>query len=138
MAAKEFQINVNGYWREQNKSELPITSGIYCVYTCILDGNQGEVEVSRLIYVGSAENVNEKISKAEELSQWESYLSGGEQLAYTFGAVDSKFMERCASAIVFIHRPPANNGHSKKFSFEPTLIVLSGVTPFLRTIFLIS
>jgi hypothetical protein len=138
MVAKEFQINIDGYWHEQNKSELPIKSGIYCVYTCTHDGNQGEVEVSRLIYVGSAKNVNEKIAKAENLSQWQSYLSVSEQLCYTFGAVDSSFMERCASAIVFIHRPPANDGQANTFPFEPTMIVLSGLTHFLRTTFLVT
>src|SRR5271169_5494035 len=138
MATKEFQINVEGYWHEHNKSELPIKSGIYCVYSCTHDGNPREVEASRLIYVGSAENVNEKIAKAEDLSQWKSYLSDGELLGYTFGAVDSSFIERCADAIAFIHRPPANNGHLIKFNFEATLIVLSGITPFLRTTFLVT
>ena len=134
MAATQFKIKVDGFWREQNKSALPDKPGIYCVYAGTLD----EETISRLIYVGAAENVNEKLAKAEKLSQWESYLSSGEQLCYTFGAVDRKFAERCAAAIVFIHKPPANTDHVDQFQFEQTLITLSGLTPHLKTTFLIA
>ena len=95
MALREFKIEFNGYWREENKAALPCESGIYCVYACSFNAILKEVSISKLIYVGAAENVNEKIANHEKLGEWKGYLNYGEQLCYSFGAVERADRARC-------------------------------------------
>ncbi|MDR3576927.1 MAG: hypothetical protein P4L50_23925 [Anaerolineaceae bacterium] len=139
MPAEIFNIIIEGYWREHNKAGIPSQPGIFCVYACISDPELQEVSTSKLIYVGAAENVKEIIASDESLRHWQSYLSAGEQLCFTFGPLESAFLERCAAAIVFVHKPPANSGASiEKFQYERTIITLSGHTPFLKNTFLVT
>ena len=138
MVSKTFQINLTGYWQEENKSDIPHQSGIYCVYSGIYNRDLNQSSPSKLIYVGAAKNVNKEISTHKELWEWKRYVEEGEQLCYTFGAVDPADLQRCADAIIFINKPPANSGTSDKFQFEDTTITLSGEIPFLRASFLVS
>src|SRR5271157_2753596 len=128
MSLKEFKIEFNGYWREENKAWLPAESGIYCVYTCAYHPDLKEVTISKLVYVGAAENVNEKIANHEKLAEWQSYLNYAEQLCYTFAAVPRPERARCVAAIIFTHRPPANSDYLDRFPFERTILSLTGCT----------
>jgi len=132
---REFKIEFEGYWREENKAGLPSESGIYCVYTCRYNKIRQEVSISKLIYVGAAENVNEKIAYHEKLSEWKKYINYGQQLCYTFGAVERADRARCVAAIIFMHKPPANSDYLDKFPFERTILSLTGYTSRLRPIF---
>ena len=135
MPLREFKIEFNGYWREENKAALPCEFGIYCVYACSFNAIQKEVSISKLIYVGAAENVNEKIANHEKLGEWKGYLNYGEQLCYSFGAVEHADRARCVAAIIFTHRPPANSDYLDRFPFERTILSLTGHTPGLRSVF---
>ena len=137
MPLKEYRIEFKGYWREENKAGIPAESGIYCVYTCLFNRNNQEVSVTKLVYVGAAENVNDKIATHEKLAEWKGYLDYGEQLCYTFGAVPSADRARCVAAIIFTHHPPANTDYLLKFPFEKTILSLTGYTPMLRSIFMV-
>ena len=54
MAEKTFNQIFDGYWREQNKSGLPKSSGVYCVYECTYNKTEKTIEIHKLIYIGES------------------------------------------------------------------------------------
>jgi excinuclease UvrABC nuclease subunit len=126
MAAQTFTIEFDGYWREPNKGSVPDKSGVYCVYTCTYNKEEGTVSLQKLIYIGEAENVRSRISKHEQQKDWESHLKSGEVLCYSFGPVPSTDRKRCEAALIFKHKPPENTEHKDTFTFDKTTLNLSG------------
>jgi hypothetical protein len=58
--------HANGYWRAPDASGLPAKSGIYGVYACV-HNTQGEtVTLKRLLYLGEAANVQERVANHEK------------------------------------------------------------------------
>jgi len=41
-------VTFDGYWLDKNK--LPEESGIYCVYTCVLE-YENQIQIRELIYI---------------------------------------------------------------------------------------
>ena len=70
MVEKEYNLVFNGYWIDEKKSAIPSKSGIYCVYECTYnppkEGAKSTVNIHRLIYIGEADNVNDRIANHEK------------------------------------------------------------------------
>jgi len=77
--AKSISIEFDGYWRDENKGGLPARSGIYCVYECTHNVKQGTVSIHKLIYIGEAENVNDRIAKHEKCARWLKHVGQGNE-----------------------------------------------------------
>ncbi len=135
MAAQSFSIEFNGYWRESNKWSVPARSGIYCVYTCVRNVQEGTLSLKKLVYIGEADHVRNRISNHEKQDDWKSYLNKGEELCFSFGSIDSTYRERCEAALIFKHKPPENTEYVNSFPFDQTTLVLAGKTQFLVTSF---
>jgi hypothetical protein len=61
MVSKAYTLDFDGYWREPNVSDLPKQSGIYGVYACTFDTAEKTVSVKRLLYIGEAVNVCDRV-----------------------------------------------------------------------------
>lgn len=72
--SKTFTQNIEGYWRDINKGGLPSYSGVYFVYTATYNKNNDTVTLNRLIYIGTADNVNSRIAGHEKDANWRRYL----------------------------------------------------------------
>ncbi|MFC5705424.1 GIY-YIG nuclease family protein [Aeromonas eucrenophila] len=133
--AKKYEIYFDSYLRDSDKSSIPTESGIYCVYSYLLNTETGKDTIKELIYIGQAEDVNSRLANHEKLEKWKAQLNKGEKLCYSFGAVSKSDLDRCESALIFHHQPPVNIEYKKEFNFPETSIVLTGKTARLTSKF---
>jgi len=125
---RTFYQNIDGYWRDINKSGLPAHSGIYFVYRCTYNPLEKTVSLHQLIYIGEAENVNSRISCHERYDDWIKQLKFGETLCFSTTMVPSPDRCRVEAAYIFKHKPPLNTSCIYSFNYDTTRIISSGAT----------
>lgn len=126
-----FNININGYWRDKNKKGLPSHSGVYFVYEAQYVESNDTVSLLKLIYIGEAGNVNERILVHEKYALWQRYVNPGNELCFSTGYIESSNRCRVEAAYIFRHKPPANSSCKEAFSYDTTTVVSSGKTALL-------
>jgi len=131
MAAKSYALEFAGYWREQNISGIPGKSGVYCVYACKYDPRAKQVWLHRLIYIGEADNVRQRVAGHEKRDDWRDHLNRGEELCFSFASVQSSDRQRVEAAMIFHHKPPVNEEYKHSFPFDSTTISTSGCNALL-------
>lgn len=132
---KTISLNFDGYWREINKGGVPAESGVYCVYACTYNQNEGTVSLRELMYVGESENVRERLANHERLSDWKKRLKSGETLCYSVALVSGNDRNRAEAAVIFHHKPPCNTEYKYSFPYEATVIQTSGKNALLDSFF---
>ena len=135
MATQTFNIDIQGYWRDKNKSGIPKHSGVYFVYEGSYNPHNDKVTLHRLIYIGESEDVNDRIQNHEKYGEWKKYVSVGRELCFSTGEVAGIYRERVEAAFVFEHKPPVNTEYKNSFPFDQTTIVSTGMTRLLNTNF---
>jgi len=138
MAEQSFNLNFKGYWHEANIVSIPPEGGLYCVYSCTYNKDNDTVAVNKLIYIGEADDVNQRISKHEKWQAWKSHLNSGEEVCFSTAHVDSTSRERIEAALIFKHKPPVNDDYKYSFPFDRTTILVSGVSALLVQIFTVN
>lgn len=134
MAAQTYNLSFSGYWLDRNKESIDSSSGVYCVYACTSNPNK-TVSIRKLIYIGEASNVRERLREHEKYADWKSHLKPGETLCFSFAAVEVYSRERCEAAMINKHKPPENIEYKNTFPFDKTTMILSGRTALLHTNF---
>jgi excinuclease UvrABC nuclease subunit len=137
LALKTFKVEFLGYWRERYIENIPNRSGIYCVYECTYDTFSDTVSIHRLIYIGEAGNVKDRIINHEKKPEWKRYVDPGNELCFSFGYVESKNRSRAEAAFIYNHRPLVNTDYVDEFPFPSTAITSKGRTAKLSTNFTI-
>lgn len=135
MAEQSFIIEFDGYWRDKNKGGIPSLSGIYCVYECTHNTHEETVTLNKLIYIGEADNVNDRIAYHEKYNDWKKHVRLGNELCFSFGLLTSTNRVRCEAAMIFKHKPPENTEYKDSFPFDKTTINLSGKIALLTATF---
>jgi excinuclease UvrABC nuclease subunit len=135
MAAKEFNLSIKGYWRDEIKSSIPKHSGVYFVYEGTRDVKNKEVTIQKLIYIGEAGDVCDRISNHEKYKLWLKHVGSGNMLYFSTCHVSASDRDRVETAYIFKHQPPENTEHKDSFVFDETTIKSSGVTNQLDTSF---
>ena len=135
MTAKTISIKFKGYWRDEDKSGVPAQSGVYCVYECKYNKDNDSVSLLKLIYIGEADNVQERIANHEKYQDWLKHVRFGNELCFSFGPVLSTDRERAEAAMIFKHKPPENEEYKYSFPFDQTTISLSGEIALLKIYF---
>ena len=135
MAAQTFNVDIQGYWRDQNKSGIPSHSGVYFVYVASYNQQTDKLTLNRLIYIGESDNVNKRIQNHEKYDEWKRYLSSGTELCFSTGQVDGDNRFRVEAAYIFKHKPPVNTEYVDSFPFDQTTVVSTGRTALLNTNF---
>lgn len=128
MAEKTITISFDGYWRDENKSGVPAKSGLYCVYSCTYDVNNKTVSIHNLIYIGEAGDVRSRIANHDKYNDWLKHVKKGDELCFSFGAVESSDRSQAEAAMIFKHKPPENEEYLDSFPFDKTIMSLSGKT----------
>lgn len=135
MAEQTFKIEFDGYWRDQNKGGIPSQSGIYCVYECTHNTQEKTVSLNKLIYIGEADNVHDRIANHEKYNDWKKHVRTGNELCFSFGSVSATSRVRCEAAMIFKHKPPENTEYKDSFPFDRTTMNLSGKIALLTAAF---
>jgi len=135
MAAKTFNTNIQGYFRDKNKSGIPNHSGVYFVYVASFNLHTEKVTLNNLIYIGESDNVNTRIQNHEKYDEWQTYLSQGQELCYSTCRIDGDDRLRVEAAYIFRHKPPVNTEYKNSFQFDQTTVISTGETTFINTNF---
>lgn len=130
-----YQMTVEGYWLENKRWYMPHSSAVYMVFTCRYNASANTVALRRLLYIGQAVDVQERLSCHEKLSLWRLYCVSGETLCFAMAAVPKACLDVCESALIVKHQPPCNKALTKSFPHRPTTIWLEGDTELLCTNF---
>ena len=136
MAAKNYTLEFDGYWRGANIAGLPASSGIYCVYACTHNTHSGNVSIRKLLYIGESENIRERVDGHERWDDWRNELQHGEELCFNAALISPKSdRERAEAAMIYEHKPPCNVEYVDHFPFDTTSIRTKGKNHLLRAIF---
>jgi excinuclease UvrABC nuclease subunit len=125
-------VDFEGYWRDVNSGGIPNDSGVYAVYTATYDSQKGTVFLTRLLYIGEAGAVGDRIRNHERREDWRNQLRLGEVLCFSLGRVNATIRNRAEAALIFEHKPPLNTSCIEEFTYESTTMVLSGDHSFLE------
>jgi excinuclease UvrABC nuclease subunit len=138
MAEKTITVEFDGYWRDENKSWLPASSGVYCVYECTHNVPANTVSVHKLIYIGEAGDVKSRVANHERYKDWRKHVGRGNELCFSFGGVETADRPRAEAAMIFKHKPPENDEYVSSFPYDMTTLSLSGETDLLSRYFTVS
>lgn len=123
---KTISLTFDGYWREVNVVGVPAKSGIYLVYVCKYNEPQGTVTLHKLIYIGEADDVRDRIANHEKWPEWRRHVPKGSEVCFSFAGVTSPDRERAEAALIYYHKPPCCDEYIDSFPFEDTTVVSTG------------
>ena len=126
MAHLKYHQKFKGYWRKSGLKYIPKEPGVYCVYTCSYNEKTKRTDIQTLVYFGGTEDMLERISRHEKWNEWENYVKDGYELCFSYSHVDSKDRERIEAALIYHHKPPANEEQKKLFPYDTTTLYLEG------------
>jgi hypothetical protein len=129
-AQDRYDLTFKGYYRDV--ACLPNVSGVYCVYSGVLDNEGRSVTLNELLYIGKAENIYKRHLNHENKKEWFAKLSSGETLWYTFAEVDLQRLERCEAALIYLNHPKCNHSGIDSFNHYDTYISVSGAVALLK------
>jgi len=132
MAEKIFNQEFKGYWLQKNVLELPNHSGVYIVQAYIYNKEKDNVSLIRLIYIGKADNINDRVNNHEKLVDWKKELKQGEELCYSCTNVSTDYNERVEAALINSNQPIVNVEYKNSFPFDTTVINSNGLFMMLR------
>jgi len=135
MTEQTFTPDFVGYWRNIDRGGLPMESGVFCVYECYYDSYKKKVYLNELIYIGESNNVNRAVFNHDKLTEWTKFVRPGHELCYSFCALERENRKRVAAALIYLHKPPANEEYRNNFPFPKTTIRIKGQTTMLRESF---
>ncbi len=120
--AKTISLNFIGYWREVNKGGIPSKPGIYLVYVGRYNEPQDKVILDKLIYIGEADDVHDRIANHEKWRRRRRHVPKGSEVCFSFAGVTSPDREPAEAALVYYHKPPCNDEYISSFPFENTTV----------------
>lgn len=126
MAEKSFNQVFKGYILESGLDRISSSSGIYGVYRCTYDKIKDIVSIKQLIYIGKADDLNNRLNNHEKLNDWKNYLQRGEILCICYSLVSKDYNERVEAALINNNQPIENIEYKTSFPFDKTNITLSG------------
>jgi hypothetical protein len=139
MTAKTYQLDFNGYWLEQHAGGLPAESGIYAVYAGLYNSQTDTVTLNRLLYLGEAADMCNRVSGHERRPAWKRQLRAGEVLCFSaalIGPIADR--QRAEAAMIFKHKPVCNTEYVDSFPFETTTIGTGGRNALMHASFTVT
>lgn len=133
MAEQTFNQEFKGYRRESKISTLSKDSGVYGVYRCTFDSETELVSLKELIYIGKADNINDRINGHEDWDIWRKELKTGEEICFCYTFVGTSYNERVEAALINSNKPKLNIEYKNAFPFDKTTVKCSGEHRFIKT-----
>ena len=126
MPPKTIAVAFKGYWRDDNKRGLPDKPGIYCVFESTYNVELKSIAIRRLVFIGEADDVKSAVTNHPNYRDWLKHRRVGNELCYSYGAMDKTDRLQAVAAIVFENKPLENKKYINIFPFDPTTMALSG------------
>ena len=129
-------LTFDGYWRAPHIAGLPATSGIYGVYAGAYAAHTNTVSLRRLLYVGQAGNVRDRVAGHERWSDWAQLLLAGEELCFSAALIaPAGTRQRAEAAMIHHHKPPCNVEHVSAFPYDETTVLTAGTNALMSPVF---
>ncbi|MEI6683037.1 MAG: hypothetical protein WCO44_10445 [Bacteroidota bacterium] len=134
MSEQTVIIHISGYWREESKSEIKKSPGLFFVYET--HGKEGDqsLDLLRLIYIGETDNIRAAIADHDSHNAWQKSIKPGNELCYAVAQVDSFLRKRVKAAYVLTHKPPANPDTQAPFPYDKTTLLSTGRTALINPV----
>ena len=113
-----YNVTFKGYWLDENKDTLPTYGGVYLVYCCTYDKEKDRVALKRLIYIGQADNLHDRICTHDRYEDFKRQLHDRECLCYSYASVSPDDKDIIENALIYMQKPPLND--KLKDSFDHT------------------
>ncbi len=123
---KQYNINFKGYRRDCNKSTLPHNSGIYMVYRCLYNEQSNTVQLNEIIYIGQAQDLNQRLNNHEKYSEFKAKCGPDEELCYAYADVSLDDLDIIENALIFAQKPPLNSELVDSFNYENASFLVEG------------
>lgn len=130
---KTIELEFAGYWLDTNGSKVPDESGVYLVYVCRYNKDKDTVTLRKLIYIGEAEDANDRIANHEKRKDWVDQVPEGLQLCYSFAPANKSDRERAEAALIFYYKPVCNDKGKDSFNYDKTTVKSSGRCKFINS-----
>jgi hypothetical protein len=134
MAEQTIVVHINGYWRDQHKTNLPRHPGIFFVYEADYNKEDHTVDLLKLIYIGEADNVHARILNHELHAAWMKHAEPGHELCFAYANIDSYYRTRTKAAYIITHKPPANKNSQVEFHYDTTTLISTGKTALINPV----
>ena len=138
MAARTFNVTINGYRRDEDKNGLPKVSGVYFVYVAKYNTKEDNVTLISLLYIGESDDINNRIANHERYNDWKKKVNSGDELVFSYSSIPGDDRFRVEAAYIFERKPPLNVEYKNNFPFDQTKITSSGKTALLTIDFTVN
>jgi hypothetical protein len=136
MSLLNYNIIIEGYWREMNRQFIPNYTGIFFVYLACYDNTTDIITPVKLVFIGHAVKVREQIQHHILTDNpWHPFSEAGHEFCFSAAYLSELDMERVVSAFIYYFKPPANSQYVDFFTYDPTTITASGKTALLKSHF---
>lgn len=128
----KYNVTFKGYRRDVNKDGLPSYGGIYMVYCCKYNENEQTVTLKRLIYIGKAINLHDRICNHNRYEDFNRQLQQGEQLCYSYASVSPNEVDVVENGLIFMQKPNLNDDLKDSFNYPDSEFSIEGACALLR------
>ena len=128
----KYNVTFKGYRRDVNKDGLPSYGGIYMVYCCKYNENEQTVTLKRLIYIGKAINLHDRICNHNRYEDFNRQLQQGEQLCYSYASVSPNEVNVVENGLIFMQKPNLNDDLKESFNYPDSEFSIEGACALLR------
>lgn len=134
---KVFKLNYEGYWREKNFPFLPSKPGVYTFMECRYSPLGETVDLVRILYIGQADDLKERINGHEKIALMKRSLKPGNELCLNLSIVNDE-RDRIENALIYHHKPPFNEMLKDSFNHDKTSIFNLGNYSLLSQAFTVA
>ena len=131
---KLFRLKFNGYWLDCDKANIPDCSGIYIIYSCKYNKDNDTVSCEKIIYIGKAENLKDRLANHNE-REFSKFLKQGETLCYAYAPVNVADLDLVENALVFAEKPAGNTTLKYHYSHDDAQFTIEGDCVLLKYTF---
>ena len=124
-----YQLDVQGYYKDQSRTGFPHSSGIYFVYRGIYIPHLKTVTLMELLYIGETENLYDRHNEHDKRNEFLARLQEGEELFYSFALTESLSNEqrkKVEVALIYELCPPLNVQNVDSFIYDEITINVLG------------
>lgn len=128
----KYNVTFKGYRRDVNKSGLPSYAGIYMVYCCKFNENEQTVTLRKLIYIGKAINIHDRVCNHNRYEDFKRQLLQGEQLCYSYASVSPNEVDAVENGLIFMQKPELNDDLTDRYSYPDSEFSIEGACSLLK------
>lgn len=127
-----YNVTFKGYRLDENKDTLPTYGGVYLVYCCTYNKEKDTVSLKRLIYIGQAVNLHDRICNHDRYEDFKKQLNEGEKLCYSYASVSPGDKDIVENALIYMQQPPMNVSLKDSFNYADSQFSIEGACDLLQ------